>query len=43
MMATRADPYVLCLRAKNLLAWQPTIKLEQGIESAVQWFVENRS
>ena len=43
MMATRSDPYVLCLRAKNLLAWQPEIKLEQGIESAVQWFTENRS
>jgi nucleoside-diphosphate-sugar epimerase len=30
-------------KAKNILAWQPTIKLEQGVESAVQWFAENRS
>ncbi|GAI50144.1 unnamed protein product, partial [marine sediment metagenome] len=39
MMATWAD----ITKAKNLLAWQPRIKLEQGIESAVQWFTENRS
>jgi len=39
MMATWAD----ITKAKNILAWQPRIKLEQGIESAVQWFVENRS
>jgi len=39
MMATWAD----ITKAKNILAWQPEIKLEQGIESAVKWFVENRS
>jgi nucleoside-diphosphate-sugar epimerase len=39
MMATWAD----ITKAKNILAWQPTINLEQGIESAVQWFIENRS
>jgi len=39
MMATWAD----ITKAKNILAWQPTITLEQGVESAVQWFLENRS
>ncbi|MBA7550847.1 GDP-L-fucose synthase [subsurface metagenome] len=39
MMATWAD----ITKAKDMLAWQPEIKLEQGIESAVQWFIENRS
>ena len=39
MMATWAD----ITKAKDMLAWQPAINLEQGIESAVQWFIENRS
>ncbi len=39
MQATWAD----ITKAKNILAWQPKIKLEQGIESAVKWFTENRS
>ena len=39
MMATWAD----ITKAKDMLVWQPEIKLEQGIESAVQWFAENRS
>lgn len=38
-MATWAD----ITKAKNILGWQPEIKLEQGIESAVQWFIDNRS
>ncbi len=39
MMATWAD----ITKAKKILNWQPEIKLEQGIESAVKWFIENRS
>ena len=39
MMATWAD----ITKAKDILAWQPTIKLEQGVDAAVQWFIENRS
>jgi nucleoside-diphosphate-sugar epimerase len=39
MMVTWAD----ITKAKNILGWQPSINLEQGIESAVQWFIENRS
>ena len=39
MMATWAD----ITKAKNILGWQPNINLEQGIESAVKWFIENRS
>ncbi len=39
MMATWAD----IRKAKNTLGWQPTIKLEQGIEAAVTWFKENHS
>ncbi len=39
IMATYAD----ITKAKDILAWQPRIKLEQGVESAVQWFIENRS
>jgi nucleoside-diphosphate-sugar epimerase len=39
MLATWAD----ITKAKKILGWQPTIKLEQGIEAVVQWFAENRS
>jgi len=39
MKATLAD----ITKAKDILGWQPEIKLEQGIKSAVQWFLENRS
>jgi len=39
MMATWAD----ITKAKEILDWQPTIKLEQGIESAETWFLQNRA
>ncbi len=39
MMATWAD----IAKAKNILGWQPTIKLEQGVENAIKWFLENRT
>lgn len=39
MMATWAD----ITKAKNILDWQPTIKLENGIKTAIDWFVRNRS
>jgi len=39
MKATLAD----ITKAKDILGWQPEIKLEQGIKFAVQWFLENRS
>ncbi len=35
MMATWAD----ITKAKNILAWQPRIKLEQGVETAETWFL----
>ncbi len=39
MMATWAD----ITKAKNVLGWQPMLKLEQGIEAEVKWFNENHS
>jgi len=39
MMATWAD----ISKAKDILDWQPTIKIAQGIEAAVAWFKENHS
>lgn len=39
MKATWAD----IKKAKRLLDWQPSIFLEQGIEHAIQWFLENRT
>lgn len=30
-------------KARRLLAWTPTTTLEEGLENAVRWYVENRS
>lgn len=29
-------------KARELLGWQPKVRLEQGVESAVDWYLENR-
>lgn len=39
MKATWAD----ISKAKTMLDWQPTLKLEQGMEAAIAWFKENHS
>lgn len=36
---TRAD----ISKAKELLAWEPQIPLEEGIENCVQWYLDNHS
>ena len=36
--ATRAD----IRKAKNLLGWEPTVKLEEGLRRTVAWYRENR-
>lgn len=37
MVTTHAD----IAKAKSLLNWQPTISLEEGLESCIEWYVEN--
>ncbi len=39
--ADAQDTWANIEKAKNLLDWQPTMPLEQGIEKTVQWFSEN--
>ena len=39
MKATWAD----ITKAKKILAWQPTVKLTQGLDESVKWFTDNRS
>jgi nucleoside-diphosphate-sugar epimerase len=29
-------------KARELLGWEPGIKLEQGVKLAVDWYLENR-
>lgn len=30
-------------RAKSILGWQPQVKINEGIESTIKWFVDNHS
>ncbi len=39
MRATWAD----ISKAKEILNWRPKTKIEKGIESAIKWYIENRS
>lgn len=39
MKATWAD----ISKAKEVLGWEPTVKIDTGVESAVRWYIENRS
>jgi UDP-glucuronate 4-epimerase len=39
MLATWAD----ISKAKKLLAWQPQVSIDQGIDSTIKWYIDNRS
>jgi len=38
ILATWAD----ITKAKKLLGWKPKVKIDQGIQNSVDWFIENR-
>lgn len=39
MMATWAD----ISKAREVLKWEPHTNVEDGIESAIKWYIQNRS
>jgi UDP-glucuronate 4-epimerase len=38
-----SDTWAAVTRAKNELSWFPTVSLEQGLDSALRWYIDNRA